>query len=71
MAYKRKQYTIEAKYQTIKQVENSVQKKVVAEDFGISAHGLSRKTPPRLHMNLAPYNFVQMVWEHEFTTPSG
>ena len=33
MASKRKQYTIDSKYQAIKQVENGVQKKVVAEDF--------------------------------------
>ena len=60
------------KYQAIEQVEIGVQK-VVAEDFGISAHGLRRNTPPRLHMimNPASHHFLEMVGEHEFTTPSG
>ena len=41
MAAKRKQYTIETKYQAILQVEKCVQKKVVADDLGISASTLS------------------------------
>ena len=41
MAAKRKQFTIETKYQAILQVEKGVQKKVVAADLGISASTLS------------------------------
>ena len=41
MAAKRKQFTIETKYQAILQVEKGVQKMVVAADLGISASTLS------------------------------
>ena len=41
MASKRKQYSLETKYNAIMQVEKGVQKKVVAEDLGISASTLS------------------------------
>ena len=43
MAAKRKQFTIETKYQAILQVEKGVQKKVVAADLGISARTLSTR----------------------------
>ena len=41
MAAKRKQFTIETKYQAILQVEKDVQKKVVAANLGISDNTLS------------------------------
>ena len=41
MAAKRKQFTMETKYQAILQVEKGIQKKIVAADLGISPSTLS------------------------------